>query len=202
VAIVSCFASVVPNKGHACLIRAVAELNRRGWAQRVAVLCVGDLPAGYEPHVEAMRALTAELGVDNLTFAGWQDDPATFYQYTDVAVLPSLSEGLSRANLEAMAHALPIVATRIDAIAEQVRHGETGLLVAPDDPAALAGALESLLADPARARAMGRAGQARVQREFSTAAYVGGVLDCYRTLPRVAGCVPATEPLNSSPASR
>ena len=87
VAIVSCFASVVPNKGHACLLRAVAELNRRGWAHRVAVLCVGDLPAGYEEHVEEMQALAAELGVDNLTFAGWQDDPATFYQYTDVAVL-------------------------------------------------------------------------------------------------------------------
>lgn len=181
-AVVACFASVVPNKGHDCLVRAVAELNRRGWAERVVVLCVGDLPAGYEAFAAELVERVNELGVRNLTFAGWQDDPATFYQYTDVAVLPSLSEGLSRANLESMAHALPVVASRIPAIAEQVPHGEAGLLAEPGDPVALADALEALLADPARAREMGRAGRARVEREYSTEAYVGGVMECYRSL--------------------
>jgi glycosyltransferase involved in cell wall biosynthesis len=201
VTIVSCFASVVPNKGHACLLRAVAELNRRGWADRLAVLCVGDLPAEYERHVREMQELTRALQVDNVTFAGWQDDPVTFYQYTDVAVLPSLSEGLSRANLESMAHALPIVASRIDSIAEQVRHGETGLLVEPGDPTSLADAIERLLADPELARSMGRNGRARVNREFSTAAYVAGVVECYESLPHVADRVPAAKPLNSSPVA-
>lgn len=180
--VVGCFASVVPGKGHAWLIRAVAELNRRGWAGRLAVLCVGDLPVGYEAHYAGLVELLGALEVRNLTFAGWQDDPAGFYRYTDVAVLPSYTEGLSRANLESMLCALPIVGTRIEAIARQVRHGENGLLVDADDAHALASALETLLADPARAREMGEAGRRRVAEEFSTEASVAGVAACYRSL--------------------
>ncbi|HEV7588502.1 MAG TPA: glycosyltransferase family 4 protein [Longimicrobium sp.] len=185
--VVGCYASVVPGKGHAWLVRAVAELNRRGWGGRLAVLCVGDLPVGYEGHYAALVALLAELGVGNLTFAGWQDDPASFYRYTDVAVLPSYAEGLSRANLESMSCGLPIVGTRIDAIARQVRHGENGLLVDADDAGALADALETLLADPALAVRMGAAGRRRVAEEFSTEAYVAGLVECYDSLRPARG---------------
>ncbi len=87
--------------------------------------------------------------------------PALFAQAT-VFAMPTLQEPFGLAFLDAMACGLPCVGTRIEAIPEIVRDGETGLLVPPGDPAALAGALERLLVDPARARAMGARGRARV----------------------------------------
>jgi glycosyltransferase involved in cell wall biosynthesis len=81
-------------------------------------------------------------------------------------VLPSLREPFGLALLEAMAFALPCIATRLAAIPEIVAHGETGLLVPPRDPAALARAMLELLADSARAHAFGRAGRARVSAEY------------------------------------
>lgn len=79
-----------------------------------------------------------------------------------VFALPTLQEPFGLAFLDAMACGLPCVGTRVEAVPEIVRDGETGLLVPPGDPVALSAALESLLADPARARAMGARGRARV----------------------------------------
>ena len=76
--------------------------------------------------------------------------------------MPTMQEPFGLAFLDAMACGLPCVGTRIEAVPEIVREGETGLLVPPGDPVALAGALERLLADLARARAMGARGRARV----------------------------------------
>jgi glycosyltransferase involved in cell wall biosynthesis len=87
--------------------------------------------------------------------------PGLFAQST-VFALPTLEEPFGLAFLDAMACGLPCVGTRVEAVPEIVRDGETGLLVPPGDPAALSGALERLLADPARARAMGARGRARV----------------------------------------
>jgi glycosyltransferase involved in cell wall biosynthesis len=87
--------------------------------------------------------------------------PSLFAQST-VFAMPTLQEPFGLAFLDAMACGLPCVGTRIEAVPEIVRDGETGLLVPPGDPAALAGALERLLRDPARARGMGARGRARV----------------------------------------
>ncbi|HEX6373494.1 MAG TPA: glycosyltransferase family 4 protein [Longimicrobium sp.] len=197
-AVVCCFASIVPFKGHHHLLEAVARLNARGWAGRVVVVCVGDWVAGYEFYHDWLRRRCAELGVDNLVFTGWQDDPFAFYRYADLCVLPSVSaetlevdgrvvrvvgnEGFPRTHLEAMQFGVPVVGTRVAGVPEQVADGETGVLVEPGDPAALADAMEALLGDPDRRRAMGRAGRERVARLFSTAAYVGGVVAEYDAL--------------------
>ena len=87
--------------------------------------------------------------------------PALFSQST-VFALPTLREPFGIAFLDAMACGLPCVGTRIEAIPEIVREGETGLLVPPGDPVQLALAIERLLGDPALARAMGARGRARV----------------------------------------
>ncbi len=87
--------------------------------------------------------------------------PDLFAQST-IFAMPTLQEPFGLAFFDAMACGLPCVGTRIEAVPEIVREGETGLLVPPGDPVALAGALERLLADPARARAMGARGRARV----------------------------------------
>jgi len=91
--------------------------------------------------------------------------PALFSQ-TTVFALPTLREPFGLAFLDAMACAVPCVGTRIEAVPEIVKDGETGLLVPPGDAVALAEALERLLGDPARARAMGARGRARVAQRF------------------------------------
>ncbi|WP_237758089.1 glycosyltransferase [Anaeromyxobacter sp. PSR-1] len=85
-----------------------------------------------------------------------------------------------------MAFELPVVASRIEAIPEIVADGETGLLVPPRDPAALAAALGALLADPARARAMGAAGRARAAARFGWTRAAARMLDVLRPAPALA----------------
>jgi glycosyltransferase involved in cell wall biosynthesis len=83
-----------------------------------------------------------------------------------------------------MALGIPVVGTRISGVPEQVAHGETGLLVPPSDPEALADALEQLLAAEPLRRRMGSAARVRALERFSTAAYVAGVC---REYDRVLG---------------
>jgi glycosyltransferase involved in cell wall biosynthesis len=196
--VVCCFASVVPFKGHHHLLEAVAELNRCGAAANSVFVCVGDLVAEHSEYHDWLGTRQRELQIRNLTFTGWQPDPFAFYRAADIVVLPSVSreqlqlgertievrgnEGLPRTHLEAMCFGLPIVGTAIAGVREQIEDGVNGFVVPPADPAALAMALERLLIDPALRASMGAAGLARVQRLFSTAAYVDGVLGVYEAL--------------------
>ncbi|RIK35056.1 MAG: glycosyl transferase family 1, partial [Chloroflexi bacterium] len=93
-----------------------------------------------------------------------------------------LYEGLPLAVLEAMAAGKPVIASAIPGTCEAVVDGETGLLVPPADPAALAAAIRQLLADPARARCLACAGLARVRQEFSVEVMVQRVAQVYETL--------------------
>jgi len=88
------------------------------------------------------------------------------YAAASFFVLPTLRECFGLSFLEAMAFGVPCIGTRIEAIPEIVADGETGLLVPPRDPGALAEAMAALAADPARARRMGAAGRARVQARW------------------------------------
>ena len=135
-------------KGGLVLLEALRIL--RGRIPRARLLVAGaPAPARVPPGATFLgRVDVAEL-------------PALFSQAT-VFALPTLQEPFGLAFLDAMACGLPCVGTRIEAVPEIVREGETGLLVPPGDPVALAGALERVLADPGRARAMGARGRARV----------------------------------------
>lgn len=102
--VVSCFASVVPFKGHHHLLEAIAELNRRGWADRLVVLCVGDIEAEYQHHANWLMQRLHALNLHNVTFTGWQSNPFGFYQLADIEVLPSVSsERLDYGNFETAA---------------------------------------------------------------------------------------------------
>lgn len=195
---VGCFASVVPFKGHHHLLDAVAELNRRGWRDRVMFICVGDIESEYQEYANGLMQRQQELGIDNVTFTGWQSDPFPFYQLADIEVLPSVSrewfnsgdraieirgnEGFPRTHLEAMALGLPVVGTAIAGVREQIEEGVTGFVVPPADAVALADALERLLSDPQLRQDLGKAGRDRVKRLFSTDAYVSGVMQVYEAL--------------------
>jgi glycosyltransferase involved in cell wall biosynthesis len=100
----------------------------------------------------------------------------------DIVVLPSLSEGLPMVALEAMSLGRPIVATQVGGIPEIVVDGVTGVLVPPGDHRALATAIGSLLSDTERARALGHAGQTRVQGLFAVESMVAGYLALYASL--------------------
>ncbi len=108
------------------------------------------------------------------------------YTDADVFALSSRWEGLPYVVLEAMEHGLPVVSTAVDGVPEAVVDGETGLLVPPADPVALSAALIRVLADPAAGRAMGRAGRARVEREFTLERMADGVASVYHATARAA----------------
>jgi glycosyltransferase involved in cell wall biosynthesis len=102
-----------------------------------------------------------------------------------VLVLPSIvdargdTEGLGVVLLEAMSYRIPVIASKVGGITDIVADGETGLLVAPQDSVALAGALERLAADPRLAERLAEAGRRYVQHHFSWPAIVDEWLACY-----------------------
>ncbi len=155
---------VVPQKGFDVLIDAYARLSAR-LADAPDLLIAGD---GAER--ENLQKRVGELGLtDRVHLIGFADRPTavSLFRGCEMFILPSRHEPQGIVNLEAMACAKPVIASRVGGVPEIVQDGVTGLLVPGEDAAALAQALESLLADPDRARALGEAGRARVVAEFT-----------------------------------
>jgi glycosyltransferase involved in cell wall biosynthesis len=145
-------------KDHATLLDALAILARRGRALELHL-------AGDGPFRADLEQRARDRGVaDRVRFLGYVSDLPALYASADVAVLATHFEGFGLAVVEAMAAGRPVVATRVAAIPELIDDGVEGLLVPPRAAPALAAALESLLTDPARARAMGAAGRVRARR--------------------------------------
>ena len=136
--------------------------------------------AGAGPERPALEAQTRALGLNNrVVFLGYRDDVDNLLASCDLFVLPSLFEGLPLSVLEAMAAGKPVVATAIGGTDETIIDGETGLLVPPADPAALANAIRRLLADPILSRRLGTAGRARVHQQFSAQNMVRRITEIY-----------------------
>jgi glycosyltransferase involved in cell wall biosynthesis len=157
---------LVPVKGYPYLIEAVAKLRARGSA--VVLLIAGD-----GPDRALLQAQAERLGAaDCVRFLGWRADVSSLLAGADAFALATLGEGFGLAILEAMAQRLPVVATRVVAVPEIVQDGETGLLVPPRDPAALAEALFALERDPDLRRRFAAAGYRRALDRFSVARMV------------------------------
>jgi len=152
--------NLYPVKGHQYLIDAAAALARRHPTLHLAIAGRGDL-------AEALAARARERGLGGrLHLLGLRSDVADVLAAADLFVLPSLSEGLPLALLEAMFAGLPIVASRVGEIPTALVDGECGVLVPPGDPAALAAALDRLLSDPEGARAHGARARRRASAEY------------------------------------
>ncbi|MFZ9630303.1 MAG: glycosyltransferase [Ilumatobacteraceae bacterium] len=156
---VLCVARLVPKKGIDTLLRACALLVESGVPIRVEV--VGDGPLRAD-----LVSLAESLGLgEAVHFAGSSDshEVAAAYGRCSMVVLPCRidgdgdRDGLPTVILEAMARGLPVISTDIVGISEVVQHERTGLLVAPDDPAALAAAVARLHGDPGLAAGLGAA---------------------------------------------
>lgn len=119
--------------------------------------------AGYGEE-EPLRRLAASLRLGpRLRFAGYAGEPERFYAALDLCAVPSRWEGFGLVAAEALGCGVPVVASRVDSLPELVRDGVDGLLVAPDDPEALAQALLELAHAPDRRAAMSAAAVARAQ---------------------------------------
>jgi glycosyltransferase involved in cell wall biosynthesis len=163
----------VPEKGHRHLLESATRIERVKPGVHWVLVGSGELE-------EPLRDQARRLGLESrVRFTGWRDDIPDVLALADVFVLPSENEGFGRVAVEAMAMARPVVAAAVGGVPEIVRDGETGILVPPSDPAALAAAVRSLLDDPARAARLGAAGRARAQSRFSLTAHVDGVERVY-----------------------
>jgi glycosyltransferase involved in cell wall biosynthesis len=176
-------------KGTAYLVRAAVLLARRGVQAPLTVLGPG-LPEA------TVRAAFPEALQGRLTVITRAPEEEVMRQYRrhDLLVLPSSYEGFGMVVVEAMSQRLPVVATRVGAALTVIRDGESGLLVPPRDPEALAGAVARVLADGALRRRMGEAGAAAVSGMTwaATAAATAGVYR--RALRRVRGEEPDPRP--------
>ncbi|HEV8580023.1 MAG TPA: glycosyltransferase family 4 protein [Thermoanaerobaculia bacterium] len=152
-------------KGVEVLLEALRELRRRrpGTALRIA---------GDGEHRESLERAVADLGLETaVSFLGTCDAARvrTLLRGAAALVVPSIYEGMPLVVLEAMEVGVPVVASRVSGIPEVVVHGETGWLVPPEDPQALAAALESVVGDPGEARRRGEAGRRRVAERYRPA---------------------------------
>jgi glycosyltransferase involved in cell wall biosynthesis len=144
------------------------------------VVLVGAFPdPAYETRVRA-RAAALGLG-DALVVTGFLANPFPVLRRLDVVVHPARRDPFPLALLEAMALARPIVAAAVGGIPEMLIDGESGLLVPPDDLAALVRALGRLLADPARRRALGEAGRARLASAFTLEQFAAAMFGAFDT---------------------
>jgi len=166
----------VPLKGLLPLIEAVAKVRTERPAELVVV--------GQPRQGSAVPAAIARLGLeDAVRLVGAVDDRrmVELYAEAEVAVVPSLYEGFSLPAIEAMACGVPLVATTGGALPEVVgADGDTGLLVPPNDPGALAAAIGSLLDDADHRARVGAAGRRRVLDRFTWQATARDTVAQYR----------------------
>jgi colanic acid/amylovoran biosynthesis glycosyltransferase len=163
-----CVGSLEEKKGQTYLVEACRLLKQRGLDFVCHLIGDGQSREALEQQIQ----VAGLSGLVRLEGGQPRDQVVRMLRQADVVALPSIvtksgkMEGIPVALMEPLACEVPVVSTRISGIPELVEDGVTGLLVPPQDPAALAGALERLARDPELGRRMGRAGRAKVLREF------------------------------------
>lgn len=168
--------SLYPVKGHRFLLEAMPEILRRWPKAQLLVIGRGELEVPLKEQAEQLA-----IGA-NVHFLGMRQDVPRLLSVLDAFVLPSLSEGLSLALLEAMASGKSVVATRVGGNPELIDHGRTGFLVQPEDPNDLAANLLKLLSDPAMMQQFGRQGAERARQHFSMERMADRYRDLYTRL--------------------
>jgi glycosyltransferase involved in cell wall biosynthesis len=165
--------NLYPVKGHRILLEALSLLGDRHRAVHVAIAGRGALEG------ELMAAARDYGLAPRVHLIGLRSDVPAVLAAADVFVLPSLSEGLPLALLEAMFAGRPIVASAVGEVADALAHGAAGVLVPAGDPRALATAVDGVLSDPERARALGHAAARRAAAEYDISRMVRRYVDLY-----------------------
>jgi glycosyltransferase involved in cell wall biosynthesis len=184
---------ITEGKGHRVLLKAVARLDAHLQAN-IELLFVGaPAPACPEDksYVESLRQLATDLGLSaRIEWTGFQANPDPYFRRMDLVAVPSTCpEGLPLVVLEAMQRGLALIASEVGGIPEAITDGETGLLVPPNNEAALAEAVKRTLLDSDLRRRLGQSARLRAGQRFSRALFES-------TICRVVSeaCGPPLEP--------
>jgi glycosyltransferase involved in cell wall biosynthesis len=171
-------AALVPHKGQRHLVDAAALVLPKQPDARFIIAGEGELRPQLEHQIRQHHL------EKHVILAGFRTDSLSLHKAFDLFVMSSVTEGLGTSILDAMACGKPVVGTTAGGIPEVVADGETGLLVPPRDPAAMAGAIIRLLSDRSLRERMGAAGLARVCERFSAEIMVKKTLEVYEALAR------------------
>jgi L-malate glycosyltransferase len=185
-AVLALVGQITPWKGQEEAVRALARVRRAH--PSATLLIVGETkftaPAtryDNRSYLRHLQDVVAELGLgDAVRFLGEREDVPEILRASDVALLPSWEEPFGRAIVEAMAMGVPVVATSVGGPAEIIRDGIDGLLVAPRQPEALAGAIAGLLGDEARRHTLGAAARKAALERFGHERHAAAVTALYR----------------------
>lgn len=184
VIVVGSVARLAPVKDHAAMLHAIATLD-----DTVHLVLIGDGPSR-----SALEILAAELGVAHrVRFLGTIVSTVNLHQFFDVTVLSSRSEGFPNSIIEALAVGCPVVATDVGGVPDIVMNNRTGMLVPPNDPAALALAINRLIRDPELRRRLGSQGREQVFRRYHSDVVIANLMTVYESLVRArTGAVPSS----------
>jgi glycosyltransferase involved in cell wall biosynthesis len=187
---------LVPVKDVGTLIRAVALAGQR--LPRLKMVIAGDGECR-----QSLEQLVRELDIpDRVRFVGWQRDLLQLYAAFDIFALSSLNEGTPVALIEAMAAGVPVVATAVGGVADVVRHDETGILVPPRNPSALADAINRTATQPLRSAQLAERARTIVASRYGADRLVTDILGLYKTVvTQKRGTLGAT-PLPVAPSER
>ena len=176
-------ANLIPYKGHADLLAAVARIKSKLPKDWVLLAVGRDDGVGSK-----LKKQARELGIaEHVRFIGQRHDVVELLRISNLGLVSSHEEGFCNALLEGMAAGLPIIATDVGGNAEALIDGVTGLLVPANDSEAMGDAILRLARDPSLARQMGIAGRARIEQNFSLDACVDSYDAFYR---RIMGMTP------------
>lgn len=166
-----------PRKGLDVLLEALAGLVREEVPFRACLV-------GPGPLLAANRAYASHLGLESrVAIPGRVDEVLPYLRRADVFVLPSLEEGSGSVSLlEALQAGVPVVASRLDGIPEDLKEGRDALLVDPGDPSDLQSALAELLRNEATRATLGARARALYEERFSPAAFTAALGDAYARL--------------------
>jgi glycosyltransferase involved in cell wall biosynthesis len=163
-------------KGHRYIIEAARILRERAPKIKLIILGHGALELGSE-------TMARDLGLGDLAFfLGFKEDAPRIFASLDCFVLSSEREGSRASIMDAMAAGLPVVATQVGGVPEVVLHDETGFLVSPRSPRALAEAVYSVYKDPDLARRFGERGHQVVHERFSSLAMARRAIALYKRI--------------------
>jgi len=181
--LVGIVAHLADHKGHKYLIEATRILKEK--APKIKVIIVGEGPLMMDLTQQAK-----EIQVEDMVFfLGFREDVPQILASLDLFVLSSYLEGMGSSIMDAMAHRLPVVASRVGGIPEVVIHGKTGVLVPPRKPSALAEAILTFYNDHSMAELYGQRGYEVVHKKFSAESMAGKIIAIYERLARNKGVV-------------
>lgn len=176
--VVGMIGRITPGKGHHILLRAAAQLLRRGRDLRLVFVGAPDPNCSEDAsYLRGLDSSARELGLEGkIQWLGYQADPNPYYALFDVLAIPStVSEGLPLVALEARQWGVPVIGSRVGGIPEVVQEGVNGLLVPPADAGALAESLENFLGDLALRSQLRAGARAPIDSRFSAETFKSAI---------------------------